>query len=152
MLADFTDVKRLDSFSSQTLEVMACVQDAKFTGPVWLGETSTTYDGGTEGLSDSYVAGFMYVSFDMFFLSDFICACSGVWYALVHSKGHSVIHFCCQNSIFLRAVGRKCLCQWPSKPHPLTHPVFTGFTQIMQNARFRKGSARYSTYVPLHHH
>ena len=100
MLADFTDVKRLDSFSRETLAVMACVKDAKFAGPVWLGETSSTYDGGTKGLSDSYVAGFMYVSFDMFFLFYFICACSGVWYVLVHSKGHSVIHFCCQNSIF----------------------------------------------------
>ena len=41
------------------------VQEAKFAGPVWLGETSSTYGGGTEGLSDSFVAGFMYVSIDV---------------------------------------------------------------------------------------
>ena len=73
-MANFTDINLLDSFSERALDAMACVQINNFTGPVWLGETSSTYDGGTEGLSDSFVAGFMYVSINIFFfLASFVC-------------------------------------------------------------------------------
>ena len=58
-LKDFLSAKVLDSFQEETDAVK------KFLGkshvPIWLGETSSAYGGGAKGLSDRYVAGFLWL-------------------------------------------------------------------------------------------
>jgi len=59
-VSDFIDPDILDYFPQQVDEVKAAVREARMShAELWLGETSTAWGGGAEGLSNAYVAGFM---------------------------------------------------------------------------------------------
>ena len=61
-LSDFIDPDILDYFPQQVDEVKAAVREAGMPhAELWLGETSTAWGGGAVGLSNAYVAGFMWV-------------------------------------------------------------------------------------------
>ncbi|XP_030291576.1 heparanase-like isoform X1 [Sparus aurata] len=60
-LEDFLDPEVLDTLALKTGEVLQKVQLASPGKPVWLGETSSAYGGGAVGLSDTFVAGFMWL-------------------------------------------------------------------------------------------
>ncbi|XP_056260441.1 heparanase isoform X3 [Seriola aureovittata] len=60
-LDDFLDPEVLDSLAVKTKEVMEKVQLVSPGKTVWLGETSSAYGGGALGLSDTFVAGFMWL-------------------------------------------------------------------------------------------
>ncbi|XP_008295877.1 heparanase-like, partial [Stegastes partitus] len=60
-LEDFLDPEVLDTLALKTNEVMEKVKLLAPTKPVWLGETSSAYGGGALGLSDTFVAGFMWL-------------------------------------------------------------------------------------------
>uniref|UniRef100_A0A3B3HCX0 Heparanase n=2 Tax=Oryzias latipes TaxID=8090 RepID=A0A3B3HCX0_ORYLA len=60
-LEDFLDPTVLDSLAVKTGEVLETVKRASPGTPVWLGETSSAFGGGAAGLSDSFVAGFMWL-------------------------------------------------------------------------------------------
>ncbi|XP_054860037.1 heparanase isoform X1 [Amphiprion ocellaris] len=60
-LEDFLDPEILDTLTSKTNEVMEKVKLLSPTKPIWLGETSSAYGGGAVGLSDTFVAGFMWL-------------------------------------------------------------------------------------------
>ncbi|XP_051794477.1 heparanase [Acanthochromis polyacanthus] len=60
-LEDFLDPEVLDTLTLKTNEVMEKVKLLSPTKPVWLGETSSAYGGGAVGLSDTFVAGFMWL-------------------------------------------------------------------------------------------
>ncbi|XP_022623121.1 heparanase isoform X2 [Seriola dumerili] len=60
-LDDFLDPEVLDSLALKTKEVMEKVQLVSPGKTVWLGETSSAYGGGAVGLSDTFVAGFMWL-------------------------------------------------------------------------------------------
>ncbi|XP_029282733.1 heparanase, partial [Cottoperca gobio] len=58
---DFLDPEVLDSLILKSTEVLKEVQLVSPQKPVWLGETSSAYGGGAAGLSDTFVAGFMWL-------------------------------------------------------------------------------------------
>ncbi|XP_053335197.1 heparanase [Clarias gariepinus] len=60
-LEDFLDPKVLDMLAVKTDEVLKIVQALSPGMKVWLGETSSAYGGGADGLSDTFVAGFMWL-------------------------------------------------------------------------------------------
>ncbi|XP_061589497.1 heparanase isoform X3 [Cololabis saira] len=60
-LEDFLDPEVLDTLALKTNEVMERVKEASPGKAVWLGETSSAYGGGALGLSDTFVAGFMWM-------------------------------------------------------------------------------------------
>ncbi|XP_031143738.2 heparanase [Sander lucioperca] len=60
-LEDFLDPEILDTLALKTKEVLQKVKLVSPEKPVWLGETSSAYGGGAVGLSDTFVAGFMWL-------------------------------------------------------------------------------------------
>ncbi|XP_071328200.1 heparanase isoform X1 [Trachinotus anak] len=60
-LEDFLDPEVLDSLALKTNEVLEKVKLVSPGKTVWLGETSSAYGGGAMGLSDTFVAGFMWL-------------------------------------------------------------------------------------------
>ncbi|XP_074546680.1 heparanase [Halichoeres trimaculatus] len=60
-LEDFLDPDILDTLTLKTKEVLETVKLASPKKPVWLGETSSAFGGGAVGLSDTFVAGFMWL-------------------------------------------------------------------------------------------
>ncbi|XP_058271961.1 heparanase isoform X2 [Hemibagrus wyckioides] len=60
-LEDFLDPKVLDMLAVKTDEVLKIVNSLSPGKKVWLGETSSAYGGGAVGLSDTFVAGFMWL-------------------------------------------------------------------------------------------
>ncbi|XP_077352903.1 heparanase [Festucalex cinctus] len=60
-LDDFLDPEILDSLALKTKQVIKEVRRVSPGKPVWLGETSSAYGGGAEGLSDTFAAGFMWL-------------------------------------------------------------------------------------------
>ncbi|XP_041666145.1 heparanase [Cheilinus undulatus] len=60
-LEDFLDPEVLDSLTIKTSEVLETVRRFSPEKPVWLGETSSAFGGGALGLSDTFVAGFMWL-------------------------------------------------------------------------------------------
>uniref|UniRef100_A0A8D3DAF0 Heparanase n=1 Tax=Scophthalmus maximus TaxID=52904 RepID=A0A8D3DAF0_SCOMX len=60
-LEDFLDPEVLDTLALKTSEVLQRVKTVSPGKKVWLGETSSAYGGGATGLSDTFVAGFMWL-------------------------------------------------------------------------------------------
>ncbi|XP_062339919.1 heparanase [Osmerus eperlanus] len=60
-LEDFLDPQVLDMLALKTKEVLETVDLVSPGKKVWLGETSSAYGGGAVGLSDAFVAGFMWL-------------------------------------------------------------------------------------------
>ncbi|XP_058879628.1 heparanase-like isoform X2 [Acipenser ruthenus] len=60
-LSDFLSPEVLDSLATKTQEIFQVVNETVPGKKVWLGETSSAYGGGAPGLSDTYVAGFMWL-------------------------------------------------------------------------------------------
>ncbi|KAF7641479.1 hypothetical protein LDENG_00280340 [Lucifuga dentata] len=60
-LEDFLDPEVLDTLALKISEVMETVKLLSPGKTVWLGETSSAYGGGALGLSDTFVAGFMWL-------------------------------------------------------------------------------------------
>ncbi|XP_064164897.1 heparanase [Anguilla rostrata] len=60
-LEDFLDPEVLDTFATKTNEVLQTIDLVSPGKKVWLGETSSAYGGGALGLSDTFVAGFMWL-------------------------------------------------------------------------------------------
>ncbi|XP_040914254.1 heparanase isoform X2 [Toxotes jaculatrix] len=60
-LEDFLDPEVLDTLMLKTNEVLERVRLVSPGKAVWLGETSSAYGGGAVGLSDTFVAGFMWL-------------------------------------------------------------------------------------------
>ncbi|XP_030579761.1 heparanase isoform X2 [Archocentrus centrarchus] len=58
---DFLDPEVLDTLALKTNEVLEKVKLVSPGKSVWLGETSSAYGGGAAGLSDTFVAGFMWL-------------------------------------------------------------------------------------------
>jgi len=59
VLQDFFNVSVLDSFIGYATKTKKYVNEYQPDAELWLGETSSTFGGGTPTLSDAYVAGFM---------------------------------------------------------------------------------------------
>ena len=59
VLADFYNVSLLDSFIDNVMKTRKYADEYLPDVELWLGETSSTFGGGTPELSDAYVAGFM---------------------------------------------------------------------------------------------
>ncbi|XP_010875573.2 heparanase isoform X2 [Esox lucius] len=60
-LEDFLDPEVLNTLALKTQEVMETVERLSPGKKVWLGETSSAFGGGAQGLSDTFVAGFMWL-------------------------------------------------------------------------------------------
>ncbi|KAM9841251.1 heparanase isoform 2-T2 [Aulostomus maculatus] len=60
-MEDFMNPKVLDTLVGKINEVLELVNETSPGKPVWLGETGSAYGGGAAGLSDSFVAGFMWM-------------------------------------------------------------------------------------------
>ncbi|KAJ8260915.1 hypothetical protein COCON_G00166380 [Conger conger] len=60
-LEDFLDPEVLDTLATKTNEVLQTTEQVSPGMKVWLGETSSAYGGGALGLSDTFVAGFMWL-------------------------------------------------------------------------------------------
>ncbi|KAJ8393977.1 hypothetical protein AAFF_G00055100, partial [Aldrovandia affinis] len=60
-LEDFLDPEVLDTLATKTNEVLQTIDLVSPGKKVWLGETSSAYGGGAPGLSDTFVAGFMWL-------------------------------------------------------------------------------------------
>ncbi|KAM6984590.1 heparanase [Aplochiton taeniatus] len=60
-LEDFLDPQVLDTLALKTNEVLETIDLVTPGKKVWLGETSSAYGGGAVGLSDTFVAGFMWL-------------------------------------------------------------------------------------------
>lgn len=58
-LSNFTDPAVLNSLTSMLRQVKEVGVKVVPDTPLWLGETSSTYGGGTPNISDSYANGFM---------------------------------------------------------------------------------------------
>nr|XP_039270344.1 heparanase-like isoform X1 [Styela clava] len=58
---NFTDPALLNELLPQLKHVKEIVNRQSPDLPVWIGETSSSYGGGAKGLSDTYVAGFMWL-------------------------------------------------------------------------------------------
>lgn len=61
ILDDFLSPQTLDILRDQTIKVLTVVRRYNPDVPVWLTETGSAYGGGAPGLSDRYVAGFMWL-------------------------------------------------------------------------------------------
>ena len=57
----FYNVSVLDSFINVSIQFKSVSEQYMPGVDLWIGETSSTFGGGTPGLSDSFIAGFMYV-------------------------------------------------------------------------------------------
>ncbi|XP_071116314.1 heparanase-like [Haliotis cracherodii] len=60
-LTDFTDSKLMDNLVSNIETALDVTRRTNPLTPVWLGETSSCYHGGAPGISDRYVAGFLWL-------------------------------------------------------------------------------------------
>ncbi|XP_048250306.1 heparanase-like isoform X2 [Haliotis rufescens] len=60
-VGDFIDASILDSLKTDLTDAITTAQAHAPGVPVWIGETASAYGGGAEGLSDAYVAGFMWL-------------------------------------------------------------------------------------------
>ena len=60
-LEDFLDVQHLDYFPKMVKTVGTFLQQNDIQKPLWLGETSSAYGGGAKGISDRYVAAFLWI-------------------------------------------------------------------------------------------
>ncbi|KAI0234960.1 hypothetical protein LSAT2_014658 [Lamellibrachia satsuma] len=61
-ISDFINPDILDYLPTQIAQVTAVIREAGLPhAKLWLGETSTAWGGGAEGMSDAYVAGFMWL-------------------------------------------------------------------------------------------
>lgn len=58
---DFTNSEVLDSLQDELRTGNRIIEATGRKRKLWLGETSSAYGGGADGLSDAYVAAFMYV-------------------------------------------------------------------------------------------
>ena len=58
--SDFTNVTVLDKFINETKNARAVQLLYQPGAELWLGETSSCYHGGASGLSNAYIAGFLY--------------------------------------------------------------------------------------------
>lgn len=58
---DFTNSEILDSLQDELRTGNRIIEATGRKRKLWLGETSSAYGGGADGLSDAYVAAFMYV-------------------------------------------------------------------------------------------
>lgn len=56
---DFTNSEILDSLQDELRTGNRIIRDTGGKKQLWLGETSSAYGGGANGLSDAYVAAFM---------------------------------------------------------------------------------------------
>ncbi|XP_064601399.1 heparanase-like [Liolophura sinensis] len=60
--ADFIDASRLDSFIPDMTEAQEILRNLSHgTQKFWVGETSSAYGGGVSGVSDTFIAGFMWL-------------------------------------------------------------------------------------------
>lgn len=55
----FMDPYILDSFQDELDVAFSILEETSPGKPLWLGETSSAFGGGSVGLSDTYIAGFM---------------------------------------------------------------------------------------------
>ena len=55
-MEDFLNITIMDNFKHTLLDV----KSLNYT-PLWLGETSSAYNGGAVGLSESFAAGFLWL-------------------------------------------------------------------------------------------
>ena len=53
------DVNLLDSYIHDAINFQGSTEALQLQASVWLGETSSFFDGGAPNVSDTYVAGFM---------------------------------------------------------------------------------------------
>ena len=60
-LEDFLDVQYLDYFPKMMKTIWNFLQQNGIQKPLWLGETSSAYGSGAKGISDRYVAGFLWL-------------------------------------------------------------------------------------------
>ena len=60
----FYNVSVLDSFINLTIQFKSVSEECMPGVDLWIGESGSTFGGGTPGLSDSFIAGFMYVSYN----------------------------------------------------------------------------------------
>ncbi|XP_064601400.1 heparanase-like [Liolophura sinensis] len=59
---DFVDPAKLDSFIYDMVSAQKILRNASYgTQSLWVGETSTAYNGGAPGISNTFVAGFMWL-------------------------------------------------------------------------------------------
>jgi heparanase 1 len=58
---DFLNVTVLENLRSEMLELSKFLSKKNIKLPMWLGETSSAYGGGAPGLSDRYIAGFLWL-------------------------------------------------------------------------------------------
>lgn len=77
-LSDFTSIELLDHFIEETKFVSEMVNKYQRGAELWLGETSSCYGGGAPDLSNTYVAGFMYVV--MTACKNTTCICAFFYY------------------------------------------------------------------------
>lgn len=58
---DFFEVSLLDEFIGAATTVVNLAKENSLNREIWLGETSSTSHGGSDGLSNAYIAGLMWV-------------------------------------------------------------------------------------------
>ena len=58
---DFLNVTVLENLRSEIIELNKFLAKKNINLPMWLGETSSAYGGGAPGLSDRYIAGFLWL-------------------------------------------------------------------------------------------
>ena len=59
IMAEFYNITVLDTFISTAVYYKTVCTNSAPGVDVWIGETASMYGGGTKGLSDSFIAGFM---------------------------------------------------------------------------------------------
>ena len=57
--SDYIKIDYLDKFIRGAMYTNNLTKEYQPDAELWLGETATGFDGGTRGLSDAYIAGFM---------------------------------------------------------------------------------------------